>query len=83
MIIRELTWQQFVNQPHVRNLHINEQVRQYNFHLDYIANLNFQNKGVSSTGGEAPYIPTQPAEGFLLQEDGDYLLQETGHRILL
>ena len=56
-------------------------MRQYHFYLDALSNERFrQNKGPGSTQIQTP---TQPAEGFLLQEDGDYLLQEDGTRILL
>ena len=48
--LRELTWQQFSNQPHIKKLHINEQMRQFRFHLDEIANYNiFQGKGPGRT----------------------------------
>ena len=77
----ELTWQQFRNQTYVRRLNESEQMRQYHFYLDALSNERFrQNKGPGSTQIQTP---TQPAEGFLLQEDGDYLLQEDGTRILL
>lgn len=79
-ISMELTWKQFVNQNHICILNENQQVQEYRYYLDFLANQNFrQNKGtaISRQG------PTVPYEGFLLQEDYDFLLQETGHRIFL
>ena len=77
----ELTWQQFRNKDNIRILTESEQMRQYRFYLEALSNERFrQNKGPGSTQIQTP---TQPAEGFLLQEDGDYLLQEDGTRILL
>lgn len=80
MILGELNFNQFVNQYNLRNLPINEQVRQYDFYIQSLVQDNQrQNKG-SQKGSQAP---TVPYEGFLLQEDFDYLLQEEGYRIFL
>lgn len=78
MILGELNFNQFVNQHNLRNLPINEQVRQYDF---YIQNLVAENQRQNK--GQAVGTPTTSYEGFLLQENFDYLLQETGHRIFL
>ena len=80
MILGELNFNQFVNQHNLRNLPINEQVRQYDFYIQSLVQDNQrQNKG-SQQGSLGP---TVPYEGFLLQEDFDYLLQEEGYRIFL
>lgn len=74
-MIRELTWKEFVNQSHIRNLPLNEQVRQFNFHLDQVANYRiWQNKG---PGRRIINI------GFLLQEDLFLIQQEDGSGIFI
>ena len=81
MILGELNFNQFVNQYNLRTLPINEQVRQYDF---YIQNLVAENQRQNKGPGKAPDSNiTKPYEGFLLQEDFDYLLQEEGYRIFL
>ena len=80
MILGELTFNQFVDKKNLRNLTINEQIRQYDFYIqDLVVEYQRQNKGP----GKAPGAPTTPYQGFLLQEDFDYLLQEEGYRIFL
>ena len=74
--IRELSWREFANQPHIKKLPLNEQTRQFNFHLDEVANYHvWQNKGKK-------IVQTQEETGYLLQEDGEYLLQEDGSKII-
>lgn len=74
-MIRELSWKEFTNQPHIRKLPLNEQMRQFNFHLDEVANfLNWQNKG---------YKLTVKITGFLLQEDLFLIQQEDGSGIYI
>ena len=76
-MIKELNWKEFVNQSHIRNLPLNEQVRQFNFHLDQVSNfIHWQNKGPKR---EQQLEPT--TSGFLLQENSDYILQEDGSKI--
>jgi hypothetical protein len=77
-MIRELNWKEFVNQSHIRNLPLNEQVRQFNFHLDQVANYRiWQNKGQSKL------IQRQESDTFfILQEDLDFLLQEDGTKLI-
>ena len=66
----ELTWLQFRNQNHIRILNENEQIRQYRFYLDTVANqIINQNKGLKSSR------PTTYT-GFLLQEDSFLIQQE-------
>ena len=65
----ELTWQQFRNQTHIRILNENEQIRQYRFYLDSLANERIrQNKG--------PKQLRLQITGFLLQEDLFLIQQE-------
>jgi hypothetical protein len=72
----ELTWLQFRNQSHIRILNENEQVRQYYFYLDTLANERIrQNKG--------PRPLRLPITGFLLQEDLFLIQQENGSGIYI
>ena len=80
MLLGELNFNQFVNQNNLRNLTINEQIRQYDF---YIQDLVLENQRQNKGPGKALGTPTTPYQGFLLQEDFDYLLQEEGYRIFL
>lgn len=74
-MIRELSWKEFANQPHIRKLPLNEQVRQFNFHLDEVANYRqWQNKGRKLT---------IQITGFLLQEDLFLIQQEDGSGIYI
>ena len=74
----ELSWQQFRNQSHIRILTENEQMRQYRFYLETLAEQNYrQNKG-----------PIQrrlrlQITGFLLQEDLFLIQQEDGSGIYI
>jgi len=72
MLLGELNFNQFVNQHNLRNLPINEQIRQYNYYLqDYTA----QNKGTKQL--------ILQSTGFLLQEDLFVILQEGGSGIYI
>lgn len=72
----ELNWLQFKIQSHIRTLNENEQVRQYHFYLDSLANERIrQNKG--------PRRPRLITTGFLLQENLSLLQQEDGSAILI
>lgn len=72
----ELTWQQFRNQTHIRMLNENEQIRQYRFYLDSLANERIrQNKG--------PKQLRLQVTGFLLQEDLFLIQQENGSGIYI
>jgi len=72
----ELNWQQFKNQSHIRILNESEQVRQYHFYLDSLANERIrQNKGRKRR--------IEVAVGFLLQEDLFLILQENGSGIYI
>lgn len=72
----ELSWQQFRNQTHIRILNENEQIRQYRFYLDSLANERIrQNKG--------PKQLRLQITGFLLQEDFSLIQQEDGSGIYI
>lgn len=72
----ELSWQQFRNQSHIRLLTENEQIRQYRFYLDSLANESIrQNKG--------PKQLRLQITGFLLQEDLFLIQQENGSGIYI
>lgn len=72
----ELSWQQFRNQTHIRILNENEQIRQYRFYLDSLANERIrQNKG--------PKQLRLQITGFLLQEDFSLIQQENGSGIYI
>ena len=72
----ELTWQQFRNQNHIRILNENEQVRQYRFYLESLAEQNHrQNKGQKQLRLQIT--------GFLLQEDLFIIQQENGSGIYI
>jgi len=72
----ELTWIQFRNLNHIRILTENEQIRQYRFYLDALANERIkQNKG--------PRQLRLQITGFLLQEDLSLIQQEDGSGIYI
>lgn len=74
----ELNWQQFRNQNHIRTLNENEQIRQYRFYLEALAEQNYrQNKGPI----KRELRPT--ITGFLLQEDLSLIQQEDGSGIYI
>jgi hypothetical protein len=74
----ELSWLQFRNQKHIRILTENEQMRQYRFYLDALAEQNYrQNKGPV----QRPL--RQQITGFLLQEDLFLIQQEDGSGIYI
>lgn len=69
MALAEYTWIQFQKLGHIQRLPLQEQVRQYQFHLDALVN-----ERIEQTKGDGPY---------LLQESHFYLLQEDGNKIKL
>ena len=73
----ELNWPQFKNQSHIRILNENEQVRQYYFYLDSLANERIrQNKGPKKSSRVV-------ITGFLLQENLSLIQQENGSGIYI
>jgi len=78
----ELSWKQFREKREIKDLPLNEQVRQFNFYLDALSNeLYRQNKGPITD--PPAYVPIPAFSGYLLQENGSYLLQEDGSKIYL
>ena len=74
----ELSWQKFRNQTHIRILNENEQIRQYRFYLEALAEQNYrQNKGPVSRKLR------ETVQGFLLQEDLSLIQQEDGSGIYI
>ena len=71
----ELTWKQFQNLNHIKNLPLNEQASRYRFYLDELSNQIYN----QSKGPKQP----EPFSGFLLQENFDYILQENGSKIYI
>lgn len=74
-IFNEISWQKFTQLPGISPLPLNEQVKKYNLYINeltyernaYLHWLEGHKKG--------------PREAFLLQEDGNFLLQEDGFKI--
>lgn len=77
MLLGELNFNQFVNQHNLRNLPINEQVRQYDFYIQSLVQDNQrQNKGPQTR-------KTVTITGFLLQEDLSLIQQENSSGIYI
>ena len=75
----EITWPQFISQPHLKKLSLQEQANHYNQYLFELSVarqnwIDYQNKG--------PIISEEETD-FLLQENGFYLLQENGSKIII
>jgi hypothetical protein len=78
-IFEEISWPQFVQLPEVTRLPLNEQVQHYNQYLYQLSEARtswivYQNKGPLEEIKE---------ENFLLQENGFFLLQENGNKIII
>ena len=59
LFFRQLDWKEFSNQPHIKKLPLNEQMQQFNFHLQQMSNLNYyQPKGQSSSTITPTVTPT-------------------------
>ena len=79
MILRELSWKEFVHQHHIRNLPVNEQMRRFHYYQEALsAEVYRQNKGRK----DIIVTPESPDTYFLLQENTDFLLQENGSKII-
>lgn len=64
----EYTWQQFIQLDEIRKLPLTEQTKRFSFYLDSISDYRiFQAKGISK---------------FLLQENSNFLLLESGQKII-
>ena len=74
----ELSWLQFRNQSHIRILSEQQQMRQYRFYLEALAEQNYrQNKGPI----QRPLRET--ITSFLLQENLSLIQQENGSGIYI
>lgn len=81
LIVDEMPWPLFKQQPHINKLPLQEQVKRYNAYLDQLSNLHYQNWYNSQPKGPAPKrIITSE---FLQQEDLYYILQEDGSKIYI
>lgn len=79
MILRELSWQQFIHQHDIRNLPLNEQMRRYRFYQEALsAEIYRQNKGRR----DVIISPNSPDTFFILQENSDFILQEDGTKLI-
>jgi hypothetical protein len=72
----DITWDQFKRIGHVSRLPLNEQIRQYDdycrwYQMNYDMNCN------------NVYGYNNKPSKFLLQENGFYLLQENGNKIII
>ena len=75
-MIYEYTWPQFRSLRHIRMLSEQEQIKQYRFYLDSLANQRIkQNKG--------PKQLRLQTTGFLLQENLFLIQQEDGSGIYI
>ena len=54
LFFRQLDWKEFSNQPHIKKLPINEQMQQFNFHLQQMSNLNYYQPKGQSNGTVTP-----------------------------
>ena len=87
-----LTWEEFYN-LHKDTKSLQEIMRDYDYYLlqndihnplenlTYDFLLNYYLQTLKSGGSRE--LPTEPLTGFILQETGEYLLQEDGSRIYL
>lgn len=79
MILRELTWKEFIHQHHIRNLPLQEQMKKYHYYQEALSQEIYrQNKGRR----DVIVTPSTPDTYFILQEDNDFLLQENGSKLI-
>jgi hypothetical protein len=84
-IFNEIHWLNFRKLPEIQPLPLNEQTRRYNLYINeltyernaYLHWLEGHKKGPKTTE-ETPPVE----DAFLLQENGDYLLQEDGSKLI-
>ena len=75
--MNELSWPQFRTLNHIKDLPLLEQQRRYYFYLDALSNERYrQNKGQSKE------LRLESNTFFILQENLDYVLQESGDRLI-
>jgi hypothetical protein len=79
MVLRELSWSQFIYQHHIRNLTLQEQVKRYHYYQEALsAEIYRQNKGRK----DVIVSPEIPDTFFILQENTDFVLQEDGSKLV-
>lgn len=79
MILRELSWKEFVHQHEIRNLPLQEQVRRYRYYQEALSQqIYIQNKGRR----DVIVTPENPDTYFILQEDSGFLQQEDGSKLI-
>jgi hypothetical protein len=75
-----LTWNQYKNLNENRNLNENVVLKKYQIYLGNFHLQEFLKNPIG--GGDVQPTPTIPTETFfLLQENGDYILQENNDKI--
>ena len=79
MVLRELSWKEFVNQHHIRNLPLNEQMNRFRYYQEALsAEIYRQNKGRR----DVVVSPSTPDTFFILQENTNFVLQEDGSKLI-
>ena len=84
----EIPWQTFQKLLNIQQLPLNEQRLQYHYYIQSlertIHNSQIQTWTTVPEAGDVQSTPTIPTETFfLLQENGDYILQENNDKIRL
>ncbi len=84
----EIPWQTFKTLPNIQRLSLNEQRLQYHYYIQSLEktkhNSQIQTWTTVPEAGDVQPTPTIPIETFfLLQENGDYILQENNDKIRL
>jgi hypothetical protein len=80
MVIVEVPFNVFLDRnPHLKNRPLNEQFVHYN---DYLMVNQMQMDYIAGKSDTIP-SPLAPFSGYILQENGDYLLQEDESRIYI
>ena len=81
----EISWQTFRMLPEMRKLSLNEQQLQYHYYVQSLERTRHNSQ--IQTWNTVPDAGLTPSDilraSFLLQENGDYILQEDGFRIRL
>lgn len=81
----EIPWQTFKTLPNIQRLSLNEQRLQYHYYIQSLERTKHNSQ--IQTWDTVPDAGLSPLDilraSFLLQENGDYILQEDGFRIRL
>jgi hypothetical protein len=81
-ILNEITWPQFKQLREVRNLSERDKIKHYNLYLEQLNTARFHHWYSHQPKGPQIESTTIP-EGFLQQEDLNYILQEDGFKIII